>query len=131
MLFNSGGDKFNECAAILTNPEDQSFLPVSLYAKLDCFIRSIQMEIGVMQAIGNTLSCVGRNEGKIMNLLWDFGLIFQGFIIWGFAVMLSLAFASHSFNDSAADYDDWPSLAVDRHHHGSICFIMACLETLK
>ena len=93
MLFENP-EAFAGCTANISIANDTSLLPVSLYAKLDCFIRAIQSEIAVSQAIGSSLMCVGRNEaaGELSGI-WDFGMVFQGLIIWGFAVMLSLAFA--------------------------------------
>lgn len=73
---------------------DTMLLPVSLYIKLECFIRAIQSEIAVMQSIGSSLMCVGRNKASsFVGGIWDFGMVFQGLIIWAFAIMLSLAFA--------------------------------------
>lgn len=92
MLFNIG-DQFKTCANNLEITGDNSLLPIALYAKLDCFIRSIQAEISIMQTVGSTLMCVGRNEGNLAGIIWDFGMVFQGLIVWGFAVLLSLAFA--------------------------------------
>lgn len=92
MLF-SIGDQFQSCANNIEITDDKSLLPLSLYAKLDCFIRSIQAEISIMQTVGSTLMCVGRNKGNIAGVIWDFGMVFQGLIVWGFAVLLSLAFA--------------------------------------
>lgn len=92
MLF-SGGDQVQACAAAVPISGDTALLPLALYAKLDCFIRSIQGEISIMQSVGSSLMCVGRNVGAEDNFIWDFGMVFQGLIIWGFAVLLSLAFA--------------------------------------
>lgn len=77
-------------------------LPPYLYVKLDCFIRSVQAEIATAQSIGSTLMCVARNAGassinlvvtKIENAIWDFSMFFQGLIIWGFSLLIALAFA--------------------------------------
>ena len=77
-------------------------LPPYLYVKLDCFIRSVQAEIAKAQSIGSTLMCVARNAGassinlvvtRIENTIWDFSMFFQGLIIWGFSLLIALAFA--------------------------------------
>lgn len=77
-------------------------LPPYLYVKLDCFIRSVQAEIAKAQSIGSTLMCVARNAGassinlvvtRIENAIWDFSMFFQGLIIWGFSLLIALAFA--------------------------------------
>ena len=92
MLFNSP-DFLNQCVQSVTITNDTSTLPTSLYVKLDCFIRSVQMEISVAQAIGSSLMCVGRHAATDILGFWDFSLVFQGLFIWAFAIMLSLAFA--------------------------------------
>lgn len=97
MLF-SIGDQFQACASNIEITGDKSLLPLSLYAKLDCFVRSIQAEISIMQTVGSTLMCVGRHEGQLQALgvgtgIWDFGMVLQGLVVWGFAILLSLAFA--------------------------------------
>lgn len=92
MLFENP-TAFASCTEGINIPNDTALLPVSLYAKLDCFIRAIQAEIAVSQAIGSSLMCVGRNAGTNKWGIWDFGMVFQGLVIWVFAIMLSLAFA--------------------------------------
>ncbi len=83
-------------------PIDKGVFPQYLYIKLDCFIRSVQAEISKPMAIGSTLMCVARNAGaadinivvtKLENAIWDFGMFFQGLVIWGFTLLISLAFA--------------------------------------
>lgn len=92
MLFQAS-DMAQQCVS-LTVENDTALLPVSLYARLDCFVRAVQNEIAVTQAIGSSLMCAGRHAaaGKIAGF-WDFNMVFQGLIIWAFAIMLSLAFA--------------------------------------
>lgn len=93
MLFENP-TAFANCTSGINIANDTALLPITLYAKLDCFIRAIQAEIAVSQAIGSSLMCVGRNKGAMDIVgIWDFGMVFQGLIIWAFAVMLSLAFA--------------------------------------
>lgn len=93
MLFENP-TAFANCTAGINVPNDTALLPIKTYARLDCFIRAIQAEIAVMQSIGSSLMCVGRNKASTsIGGIWDFGMVFQGLIIWGFAIMLSLAFA--------------------------------------
>lgn len=77
-------------------------LPGYLYTQLECFIKAVQAELAVPQAIGSSLMCVARNAGAIdMGALTtvtsfkfpDLSMIFEGLIIWVFAWLLSLAFA--------------------------------------
>ena len=73
-------------------------MPVYLYTNLDCFIRAVQAEVAVPQSVGSSLMCVARNAGKesigpVRNVLWDFGMMFQGFAIWVMGWIISLAFA--------------------------------------
>ncbi len=92
VLFNT--DSFSACTGSATLDNGKDLLPHALYIKLDCFIKAIQKEISFMQSIGSTLMCIGRHEGKIAGgLIWDFGMVFQGLILYLFAVALSLAFA--------------------------------------
>lgn len=73
-------------------------MPAYLYTNLDCFIRAVQAEVAVPQSVGSSLMCVARNAGKesigpLRNVLWDFGMMFQGFAIWVMGWIISLAFA--------------------------------------
>lgn len=73
-------------------------MPTYLYTNLDCFIRAVQAEVAVPQSVGSSLMCVARNAGKesigpVRNVLWDFGMMFQGFAIWVMGWIISLAFA--------------------------------------
>ena len=73
-------------------------MPAYLYTNLDCFIRAVQAEVAVPQSVGSSLMCVARNAGKesigpVRNVLWDFGMMFQGFAIWVMVWIISLAFA--------------------------------------
>ncbi len=93
MLFENPTE-FASCTQEINLANDTNLLPVSFYIKLECFIRAIQAEIAVMQSIGSSLMCVGRNAASgDFTGLWDFSMVFQGLIIWAFAIMLSLAFA--------------------------------------
>lgn len=88
-----GGADLAACASG-ANIQDAGLLPGYLYTKLDCFIKAVQQEIGYAQAIGSSLMCVGRNAaaGSVSGL-WDFGMVINGFIIYVFALLISLAFA--------------------------------------
>lgn len=73
-------------------------MPAYLYTNLDCFIRAVQAEVAVPQSVGSSLMCVAHNAGKesigpVRNVLWDFGMMFQGFAIWVMGWIISLAFA--------------------------------------
>lgn len=73
-------------------------MPAYLYTNLDCFIRAVQAEVAIPQSVGSSLMCVARNAGKesigpVRNVLWDFGMMFQGFAIWVMGWIISLAFA--------------------------------------
>lgn len=73
-------------------------MPAYLYTNLDCFIKAVQAEVAVPQSVGSSLMCVARNAGKesigpVRNVLWDFGMMFQGFAIWVMGWIISLAFA--------------------------------------
>ena len=77
-------------------------LPGYLYTQLECFIKAVQAELAVPQAIGSSLMCVARNAGAIdMGAVTtvtsfrfpDLSMVFEGLIIWVFAWLLSLAFA--------------------------------------
>ena len=73
-------------------------MPSYLYTNLDCFIKAVQAEVAVPQSVGSSLMCVARNAGKesvgpIRNVLWDFGMMFQGLAIWIMGWIIALAFA--------------------------------------
>lgn len=73
-------------------------MPAYLYTNLDCFIKAVQAEVAVPQSIGSSLMCVARNAGKenvgpVRNVLWDFGMMFQGLAIWVMGWIIALAFA--------------------------------------
>lgn len=74
-------------------------MPAYLYTNLDCFIKAVQAEVAVPQSVGSSLMCVARNAGKesigpVRNVLWDFGMMFQGFAIWVMGWIISLALLS-------------------------------------
>ena len=101
MTLLSSGDSvyLKSCDSMsgVKNMPTNGLLPYYLYTQLDCFIRAIQFELSVPQAIGSSLMCVSRNEAASGNVLSvpipDFSMLFQGLIIWVFAWLISLAFA--------------------------------------
>lgn len=98
LLFSSN-DYLNNCASAeaVKNMPLNGLLPTYLYSQLDCFIRAVQTELSMAQAIGSSLMCVSRHEGKVDDILSvpipDFSMLLEGLIIWVFAWLLSLAFA--------------------------------------
>lgn len=101
MTLLSSGDSvyLKSCDSMsgVKNMSTNGLLPYYLYTQLDCFIRAIQFELSVPQAIGSSLMCVSRNAGSTGEVLSfpipDFSMLFQGLIIWVFAWLISLAFA--------------------------------------
>lgn len=99
LLFATDNNYLSSCAAMKL-PENPmpGVMPAYLYTNLDCFIRAVQAEVAVPQSIGSSLMCVSRNAGKVSigplrNVMWDFGMMFQGFAIWVMGWIISLAFA--------------------------------------
>ena len=104
MLFEKGSRYLNGCGGPETIKDLAGGLwPSYLYSQLECYIQAIQAEISVPQAIGSSLMCVSRhaaagdvNIGSVTiwaNVIPDVGMLIEGFIIWLFAWLLSLAFA--------------------------------------
>ena len=97
LLFEKGSSYYASCA-MNTKGVQVGIMPSYLYSNLDCFIQAVQAEVSIPQSIGSTLMCVARNVGKnnagpVRNLLWDFGMMFQGLAIWVMGWIMSLAFA--------------------------------------
>ena len=99
LLFATDNNYLSSCAAMKL-PENSmpGVMPAYLYTNLDCFIRAVQAEVAVPQSIGSSLMCVARNAGKVSigplrNVMWDFGMMFQGLAIWIMGWIISLAFA--------------------------------------
>ncbi len=99
LLFATDNNYLSSCAAMKlpANPMP-GVMPAYLYTNLDCFIRAVQAEVAVPQSIGSSLMCIARNAGKVSigplrNVMWDFGMMFQGFAIWVMGWIISLAFA--------------------------------------
>ena len=93
-------DNYLETCAAMKLPENTlaGVMPAYLYNHLDCFIKAVQAEVAVPQSIGSSLMCVSRNAGKVSigplrNIMWDFGMMFQGLAIWIMGWIISLAFA--------------------------------------
>lgn len=100
LLFEKGNSYISSCPT--TGDANLSgIIPTYLYVKLDCFIRAVQAEISLAQTIGSSLMCVARHAsadsykglGVEVAKLWDFSMMFQGLIIYCFALLISLAFA--------------------------------------
>ncbi len=63
-----------------------------LFAKIDCFVRSVQQELAVATSIGSSLMCVAQNEASHWYGLPDMTMLFSGLIIWVFSWLVCLAF---------------------------------------
>ena len=76
---------------------NEGVIPAYIYTKIECFVRSVQAEISLSQSIGSTLMCVSRHEASDSKLLFipipDFSMLLQGFILWGMAIIMTIAFA--------------------------------------
>ncbi len=71
-------------------------MPDSLGKKIMCFIKAVQAELAVPQTIASSLMCVARNAAatEVLSVkFWDFGMMFQGALIYCFSWLISLAFA--------------------------------------
>lgn len=71
-------------------------MPASLGDKIMCFIKAVQAELSVPQTIASSLMCVARNTAatEVLSVkFWDFGMMFQGALIYCFSWLISLAFA--------------------------------------
>lgn len=97
LLFASDKSYLSSCKVTTTGVQ-MGVMPSYLYTNLDCFIKAVQAEVAVPQSVGSSLMCVARNAGKesvgpVRNVLWDFGMMFQGLAIWIMGWIISLAFA--------------------------------------
>lgn len=99
LLFSKTNSYLSSCnTADTLKYVSNGVMPAYLYTNLDCFIKAVQAEVAVPQSIGSSLMCVARNAGKesvgpIRNVLWDFGMMFQGLAIWIMGWIIALAFA--------------------------------------
>lgn len=136
-ILTTGG---NQCSGTFDVGNDTYILKTALFAKLNCFIESIQMEIGVSQAIGSTLMCVARNAATSdFGGFWNFNLLFQGLIIWAFALMLSLAFAFYLIDVTVSIgiigalmpflIVSWPFKITNKFSSAGLSMFMACVFT--
>lgn len=64
----------------------------ALFAKIDCFVRSVQQELAVATSIGSSLMCVSHNEAGHWYGLPDMTMLSSGLIIWVFSWLVCLAF---------------------------------------
>ncbi|MDD4556169.1 MAG: hypothetical protein PHE89_02410 [Alphaproteobacteria bacterium] len=72
---------------------DSGLLSAGLYSRLECFIRAVQEEISIPQAVGSSLVCISfRGASTIKYVLPDFSMLFVGLILWGFSWLVMLAF---------------------------------------
>lgn len=102
-LLFSNNNYLNACTSLgVENMPTNGLLPSYLYTQLECFIKAVQAELAVPQAIGSSLMCVsmhsaGIDPGALKYVtdykIPDFSMLFEGLIIWVFAWLLSLAFA--------------------------------------
>lgn len=104
MTLLAGSNKYMDSCKSLGVEEMpiNGLLPSYLYTQLECFIKAVQAELAVPQAIGSSLMCVSFNSDGIdpgaIKYVTDYRLpnlsmLFEGLIIWVFAWLLSLAFA--------------------------------------
>lgn len=68
------------------------YFSTALFAKIDCFVRSIQQELAVATSIGSSLMCVAHSEAAHWYGLPDMTMLFSGLIIWVFSWLVCLAF---------------------------------------
>ncbi len=136
-ILTTGG---TQCSGSFDVGNDTYILKTALFAKLNCFIESIQMEIGVSQAIGSTLMCVARNAASSdFGGFWNFNLLFQGLIIWAFALMLSLAFAFYLIDVTVAIgivgalmpflIVSWPFKVTQKYTSAGLSMFLSCVFT--
>lgn len=93
LLFEQGHNTLKNCGNIVVSG---GILPSSLGDKILCFIKAVQVEIAVPQTIASSLMCVARHTAatEVLSVkFWDFGMMFQGILIYCFSWLISLAFA--------------------------------------
>lgn len=93
---SNSASSFMACAAS-TNTEEgatiiKGFYSESLFAKVNCFVTSVQQELAIATSIGSSLMCVSRNEAAHWYGLWDLTMFSSGLIIWIFSWLTCLAF---------------------------------------
>ena len=70
----------------------EGYFSPGLFAKIDCFVRSIQQELAVATSIGSSLMCVAHSEAAHWYGLPDMTMLTSGLIIWVFSWLVCLAF---------------------------------------
>ncbi|MBO5442972.1 MAG: hypothetical protein J6A33_04205 [Alphaproteobacteria bacterium] len=95
LLFEQGHNyaTLKSCGSVVVSG---GILPSSLGNKILCFIKAVQAEIAVPQTIASSLMCVARHTAatEVLSVkFWDFGMMFQGILIYCFSWLISLAFA--------------------------------------
>ncbi len=99
-LFRSAGSNsssaFMSCASATQLGDGvtiaKGYYSAGLFAKVDCFVRSVQQELAVATSIGSSLMCVAQNEASHWYGLPDLTMLFSGLIIWCFSWLVCLAF---------------------------------------
>ncbi len=93
---SNSASSFMTCAASTNMPEGatiiKGFYSEALFAKVNCFVTSVQQELAVATSIGSSLMCVSRNEAAHWYGLWDLTMFSSGLIIWVFSWLTCLAF---------------------------------------
>lgn len=104
LLLSSNNKYLDACTSLgVANMPTGGLLPSYLYVQLECFIKAVQAELAVPQAIGSSLMCVslhaaGSDPSGVLKYVTDYRLpdlsmLLEGLIIWAFAWLMSLAFA--------------------------------------
>lgn len=93
----AGGSSFDMCIAATALRDGMTVVEGhfdnALFAKIDCFVRSVQEEIAVAQSIGSSLMCVSVNDNATLGFLPDLTMLLSGLITWLFSWLICLAFA--------------------------------------
>lgn len=129
-----------QCSQEFAVANDTYLLKTSLFAKLTCFIEAVQLEVGISQAIGSALMCVARNQASSSFMgFWDMNMFFQGLVIWGFSLMLSLAFAFYLIDVTVALgivgalmpflIVSWPFKITNQYTKAGMSIFLACVFT--
>ena len=69
------------------------YYSTALFAKVNCFIFSIQKELSIAISTGSSLMCVAVNSATNLGFIPDFSMLICGFVLWALAWLLTLAFA--------------------------------------
>lgn len=96
-LFRSSGNSnsFVNCTAAQTIEGAtlvSGFYSPALFAKINCFVTSVQQELAVASSIGSSMMCVAQNEAEHWFGLPDMTMLISGALIWVFSWLITLAF---------------------------------------